>query len=334
MPRMPLLEEVPLATSRAVLVTPARTEPPPVVPSDPNPPQKVVPPKVGWTGRGYALDPPRGPKYAALAMDMANSRADTAFKQFFPDAAPRPVHDPNAIPTLAPVEAPQNTASLLERMEDAKTKKPKAKMVPIGCTPTDSPISVQMNVVNVSKSRVKQGEMPQPTDPSTVKEMVASPATSMTLDPPLPVKDPQPKVEAISPKVESPTKDASMTPRASANTAAITTASSVPAQMPPRPRKPDELYKILTQVGEGTFGKVYKARNQVSGMHVALKRIRMEGEKDGFPVTAMREIKLLQSLKHENVVKLHEMMVSKGKPRICHNVMRLTLFIRSRLHGL
>jgi len=82
--------------------------------------------------------------------------------------------------------------------------------------------------------------------------------------------------------------------------------------MPPRPRKQDELYKILTQVGEGTFGKVYKARNQVSGMHVALKRIRMEGEKDGFPVTAMREIKLLQSLKHENVVKLHEMMVSKG----------------------
>ncbi|KAG6837446.1 hypothetical protein H0H93_009540 [Arthromyces matolae] len=73
-----------------------------------------------------------------------------------------------------------------------------------------------------------------------------------------------------------------------------------------------ELYKILSQVGEGTFGKVYKAQNTTSKVYVALKRIRMESEKDGFPVTAMREIKLLQSLKHPNVVRLYEMMVSTG----------------------
>lgn len=74
-----------------------------------------------------------------------------------------------------------------------------------------------------------------------------------------------------------------------------------------------EVYSIVSQVGEGTFGKVYKARNTYSGAHVALKRIRMETEKDGFPVTAMREIKLLQSLRHDNVVRLHEMMVSSGE---------------------
>lgn len=73
-----------------------------------------------------------------------------------------------------------------------------------------------------------------------------------------------------------------------------------------------KLYNILSQVGEGTFGKVYKAQNMVTKVHVALKRIRMEAEKDGFPVTAMREIKLLQSLRHENVVRLYEMMVSNG----------------------
>jgi len=72
-------------------------------------------------------------------------------------------------------------------------------------------------------------------------------------------------------------------------------------------------YNILTQVGEGTFGKVYKARNSVTGVLVALKRIRMETEKDGFPVTAMREIKLLQSLRHENIVQLYEMIVANGK---------------------
>lgn len=74
-----------------------------------------------------------------------------------------------------------------------------------------------------------------------------------------------------------------------------------------------DLYRIVNQVGEGTFGKVYKAQNTLNGGHVALKRIRMESEKDGFPVTAMREIKLLQSLRHENVVRLYEMMVSRGE---------------------
>jgi CTD kinase subunit alpha len=39
----------------------------------------------------------------------------------------------------------------------------------------------------------------------------------------------------------------------------------------------------------------------------------MESERDGFPVTAMREIKLLQSLRHQNIVRLYEMMVSNGR---------------------
>ena len=76
--------------------------------------------------------------------------------------------------------------------------------------------------------------------------------------------------------------------------------------------EPREAFSIMTQVGEGTFGKVYKARNNTTQAFVALKRVRMEAERDGFPVTAMREIKLLQSLRHDNVVRLHEMMVSNG----------------------
>lgn len=76
------------------------------------------------------------------------------------------------------------------------------------------------------------------------------------------------------------------------------------------PRGTRDEYEIVSQVGEGTFGKVYKARNTSTGAFVALKRIRMEAERDGFPVTAMREIKLLQSLRHDNVVRLYEMMVA------------------------
>ena len=65
-------------------------------------------------------------------------------------------------------------------------------------------------------------------------------------------------------------------------------------------------------VGSGTYGKVYKTRHIYTGNWVALKKIRMEGERDGFPVTAIREIKLLQSLKHVNIVALREVMVEKN----------------------
>ncbi|KAK5656333.1 hypothetical protein OQA88_4713 [Cercophora sp. LCS_1] len=62
-------------------------------------------------------------------------------------------------------------------------------------------------------------------------------------------------------------------------------------------------------VGSGTYGKVFKGLHVYTKKLVALKRIRMEGERDGFPVTAVREIKLLRSLKHENIVQLQEVMV-------------------------
>jgi CTD kinase subunit alpha len=76
--------------------------------------------------------------------------------------------------------------------------------------------------------------------------------------------------------------------------------------------KGERMFERIGQVGEGTYGKVYKARNMLTGELVALKRIRMEFEKDGFPITAMREIKLLESLRHPNVIHLQEMMFEKS----------------------
>jgi CTD kinase subunit alpha len=81
-------------------------------------------------------------------------------------------------------------------------------------------------------------------------------------------------------------------------------------------------------VGSGTYGKVFKGIHVYTKDMVALKKIRMEGERDGvsisrretrhhtnkpqFPVTAIREVKLLQSLNHDNVVQLREVMVEKN----------------------
>jgi len=90
----------------------------------------------------------------------------------------------------------------------------------------------------------------------------------------------------------------------------------------PRPQLPDDLAVSdsvyfrkggnESVVGSGTYGKVFKGLHVYTKNLVALKKIRMEGERDGFPVTAVREIKLLQSLRHINIVKLLEVMVEKN----------------------
>ncbi|KAI8066865.1 kinase-like domain-containing protein [Gongronella butleri] len=77
-------------------------------------------------------------------------------------------------------------------------------------------------------------------------------------------------------------------------------------------QEPGILFEKIGQVGEGTYGKVYKARNCKTGKLLALKRIRMRSDKEGFPITAMREIKLLQRLRHDHIVRLEEILVSQG----------------------
>lgn len=47
------------------------------------------------------------------------------------------------------------------------------------------------------------------------------------------------------------------------------------------------------------------------GAMVALKKVRLENEKEGFPITAVREIKILRQLNHPNVVKLFEIVTDK-----------------------
>ncbi|KAK9692248.1 hypothetical protein RND81_09G251500 [Saponaria officinalis] len=73
-----------------------------------------------------------------------------------------------------------------------------------------------------------------------------------------------------------------------------------------------DCFQKLEQIGEGTYGQVYMAREIETGEIVALKKIRMDNEKEGFPITAIREIKILKKLHHENVIKLKEIVTSPG----------------------
>ncbi|KAK0418370.1 hypothetical protein QR680_013527 [Steinernema hermaphroditum] len=73
-------------------------------------------------------------------------------------------------------------------------------------------------------------------------------------------------------------------------------------------------FEKLNRIGEGTYGIVYRAKDTKSGQIVALKKVRIE-HKPGevsMPVSAIREISSLMTLRHENVVKLHEVAVGRA----------------------
>ena len=66
-------------------------------------------------------------------------------------------------------------------------------------------------------------------------------------------------------------------------------------------------YENPIKIGQGTFGEVFRANDKYNKSKiVALKKIIIKHESQGFPITALREIKVLQLLKHENIVNLIE----------------------------
>jgi cyclin-dependent kinase 7 len=74
-------------------------------------------------------------------------------------------------------------------------------------------------------------------------------------------------------------------------------------------------YKKIVKVGEGAFGDVYKAKHRRSGQIVAVKKIRIvkSRREDGFDLSAIDEIRMLQELSHENIVTLYEVVAGNGE---------------------
>jgi serine/threonine protein kinase len=97
------------------------------------------------------------------------------------------------------------------------------------------------------------------------------------------------------------------------NTVEPATTSTIPVAAPRRRRTRNlETMRIQAKVGAGMYGVVYSATDTTDNTIVALKKINMERETQGFPVTALREIKILASLNHKNVVHLREVVTYGG----------------------
>lgn len=88
--------------------------------------------------------------------------------------------------------------------------------------------------------------------------------------------------------------------------------------VPPRSQHPALMpsrsvysYERLNQIEEGSYGVVFRARDKQTGDIVALKKLKLDDEKYGFPITALREINALIACKHENVVGIREIVVGE-----------------------
>eukprot|EP00938_MAST-03A_sp_MAST-3A-sp1_P001864 g1864.t1 len=76
--------------------------------------------------------------------------------------------------------------------------------------------------------------------------------------------------------------------------------------------KPRKKYRLLGEVGSGTYGVVYKADTKKSSTYYAIKHVKSRKQGHHEFVTSMqtlREIKLLRELNHVNVIRLEDAII-------------------------
>eukprot|EP01059_Diplonema_ambulator_P027849 TRINITY_DN4651_c0_g1_i1.p1 TRINITY_DN4651_c0_g1~~TRINITY_DN4651_c0_g1_i1.p1 ORF type:complete len:730 (+),score=236.69 TRINITY_DN4651_c0_g1_i1:1805-3994(+) len=69
-------------------------------------------------------------------------------------------------------------------------------------------------------------------------------------------------------------------------------------------------FKQLHLISEGTYGKVWKVYDRVERVAKALKQIKTDGETEGVPETALKEIEKLELLTHPNIVNMQQIVTS------------------------
>ncbi|XP_005103387.1 cyclin-dependent kinase 7 [Aplysia californica] len=87
-------------------------------------------------------------------------------------------------------------------------------------------------------------------------------------------------------------------------------------------------YEKIDFLGEGQFATVYKARDKVTDKIVAVKKIKLGSRTeaaDGINRTALREIKLLQELSHDNIIGLVDVFGHKSNVSLVFDFMETDL---------
>ncbi|KAK6465104.1 Serine/threonine-protein kinase BUR1 [Scheffersomyces coipomensis] len=72
-------------------------------------------------------------------------------------------------------------------------------------------------------------------------------------------------------------------------------------------------FEVIEKLGQGTFGVVQKAKDKQTGDLVAIKQLLNHSAKEGFPITALREITILKQLHHENVLSISKIIFEEPR---------------------
>lgn len=92
-------------------------------------------------------------------------------------------------------------------------------------------------------------------------------------------------------------------------------------------------FEMLEVLGEGTYGKVHKARCRRSRELRALKQMKINNRDEGVPSTAIREIAILKELNHENIVRLFDVFCKPGELVLVFEIMESDLKKHMKARG-
>ncbi|OAC98080.1 hypothetical protein MUCCIDRAFT_150210 [Mucor lusitanicus CBS 277.49] len=77
-----------------------------------------------------------------------------------------------------------------------------------------------------------------------------------------------------------------------------------------------DCFERLNHIEEGSYGIVFRARDKETDQVVALKKLKLQPENGGFPVTSLREIHALMTIKHPNIVNVREIVMGNHMDQV------------------
>ncbi|MEW5310076.1 MAG: hypothetical protein WDW38_001907 [Sanguina aurantia] len=73
-----------------------------------------------------------------------------------------------------------------------------------------------------------------------------------------------------------------------------------------------ERYEFLERVGEGAYGSVWRCQDKITGEIVACKKLKDVAQSEEESEIALREVRLLQLVRHVNIIRLYEAYCSQS----------------------
>lgn len=78
-----------------------------------------------------------------------------------------------------------------------------------------------------------------------------------------------------------------------------------------------EKFKLLSKLGDGAYSKVYKVKRIEDNQNYALKKVSLNNLSDKEKENAINEVRILASIRHENVIAYKEAFFDSKGESLC-----------------